>query len=73
MSAPHALKRVSVRESLRKTVLLLTKSGIDVQFRGYAPFEEDGETPLIETVEYGADAPPASQQLQEAIDAYSQF
>lgn len=37
MSAPAALKAVSHREALSKTVRLLTRDGIDVQFRGHQP------------------------------------
>lgn len=37
MSAPKALKATSLRDSLGKTVRLLTKQGIDVQFRGHQP------------------------------------
>lgn len=37
MSAQKALKGTSLRDSLAKTVRLLTKQGIDVQFRGHQP------------------------------------
>lgn len=37
MSAPAAMKAVSHREALSKTVRLLTRDGIDVQFRGHQP------------------------------------
>ncbi|SFJ50029.1 Sigma-70, region 4 [Sphingomonas sp. NFR04] len=38
MSAPGALKAVSHRDSLAKTVRLLTRDGIAVQFRGHQPY-----------------------------------
>lgn len=72
MSAPrpgHALKAHSLRESLAKTVKLLTKSGIDVNFRGHVPHVRTNGKKAVALVlpELNDDADP---RLIEAIQGF---
>lgn len=69
MSAPRALKATSLRDSLGKTVRLLTKQGIDVQFRGHRPYVATRGDKVLRLVlpELNDDAP------QEVIDAIQGF
>lgn len=69
MSAPAALKAVSHRDSLAKTVRLLTRDGIDVQFRGHQPHVATKGNKAIRLVlpELNDSASP---ELIEAIHGY---
>lgn len=69
MSAPAALKAVSHRDSLAKTVRLLTRDGIDVQFRGHQPHVATKGNKAIRLVlpELNDSASP---ELLDAIQGY---
>lgn len=69
MSAPKALKATSLRDSLGKTVRLLTKQGIDVQFRGHQPFVQTRGNKAIRLVlpELNDNAP---DELIEALQGF---
>lgn len=69
MSAPKALKATSLRDSLAKTVRLLTKQGIDVQFRGHQPYVQSRGDKVVKLVlpELNDSASP------ELIDALQGF
>jgi cobalamin biosynthesis protein CobT len=60
MSAPKPLKAMSLRDSLAKTVRLLTKQGVNVQFRGHQPFVETRGDKVVRLVlpEINDNAPP---------------
>lgn len=69
MSAPKALKATSLRDSLGKTVRLLTKQGIEVQFRGHQPFVQTRGNKVTRLVlpEINDSAPP---ELIEALQGF---
>jgi hypothetical protein len=69
VSAPKALKATSLRDSLGKTVRLLTKQGIDVQFRGHQPFVQTRGNKVQRLVlpELNDSAPP---ELIEALQGF---
>lgn len=64
-----ALKRVSVRDSLAKTVKLLTKQGINVQFRGSRAFVETRGDKVLRMVLPEIDD-TASEELLAALHGY---
>jgi hypothetical protein len=63
------LKATSLRESLAKTVRLLTKQGIEVQFRGHQPYVASKGNKAVKLVlpEINDSAPP---ELLEAIHGF---
>lgn len=69
MSAPKPLRATSLRDSLTKTVRLLTKQGIQVQFRGYQPhvLSRGGKVVKLVLPEVNDSAPPS---LIEAIQGF---
>lgn len=69
MTAPKPLKAMSLRDSLGKTVRLLTKQGVDVQFRGVQPFVGSRGNKVTRLVlpEINDNAPP---ELIEAIQGF---
>lgn len=69
MSAPKPLKAMSLRDSLAKTVRLLTKQGVDVQFRGHMPFVQTRGDKVMRLVlpEINDNAP---DELIEALQGY---
>jgi hypothetical protein len=69
VSAPKALRATSLRDSLAKTVKLLTKQGIDVQFRGHQPFVQTKGNKAVRLVlpEINDNAPP---ELLEALQGF---
>jgi len=68
-SEPVALKATSLRDSLAKTVRLLTRQGIDVQFRGHQPYvaSKGNKAHLLVLPELNDSASP---ELIEAIHGF---
>ena len=69
MTAPKPLKAMSLRDSLGKTVRLLTKQGVQVQFRGVQPYVASRGNKVTRLVlpEINDNAPP---ELIEAIQGF---
>ena len=69
MSKQIALRGVSPQDSLKKTVRMLTRSGVDVQFRGFAPRVETRGGKVIRMVlpEVGNDP---SEALMKAMHGF---
>lgn len=69
MTAPKALKAHSLRDSLAKTVRLLTKQGVEVQFRGVQPHVQAKGDKVIRLVlpEINDSAP---KEVIEAIQGF---